>query len=112
MVASMDEAQERRMARNGQKDVVDGENSAPKTAEYTPKLSVETANTETNSLPKTVVSVPHLQNETETPTSPVSQDGETFSLKLNHTRPRFASGNIGFVLKMQVSQEQHLVYHL
>ena len=81
------------------KDVVDGENSAPKTAEYTPKLSVETANTETNSLPKTVVSVPHLQNETETPTSPVSQDGETFSLKLNHTRPRFASGNIGFVLK-------------
>ncbi|XBW38255.1 hypothetical protein QEN19_003844 [Hanseniaspora menglaensis] len=46
------------------------------------------------------LSISSLQSTDEyEPSSLISQEGETFSLKLNNRRPRFASGNVGFVLK-------------
>jgi hypothetical protein len=82
------------------KDVVESENTKKKSQdvpEYKPEVPEEGSKEST--LQKTYISVPRLQNDSETPSSPVTQEGETFSLKLNHSRPRFASGNIGFVLK-------------
>lgn len=38
-------------------------------------------------------------DSSDAPSSPLSQEGETFSLKLNNVRPRFVSGNVGFALK-------------
>ncbi|KAL6935408.1 hypothetical protein ACO0R3_000451 [Hanseniaspora guilliermondii] len=82
------------------KDVVDTDTrkKSQEAPEHKPEAFEEFSN-DKSTPKKTYISVPHLHNELETPTSPLTQEGETFSLKLNHSRPRFASGNIGFVLK-------------
>ncbi|OBA25616.1 DUF726-domain-containing protein [Hanseniaspora valbyensis NRRL Y-1626] len=71
------------------------QNELEEVAEYVPESKVDTTS-DSNKLNKDVSG---LKQDDDECSSPVFQEGETFSLKLNKSRPRFVSGNVGFALK-------------
>ncbi|KAL6927390.1 hypothetical protein ACO0SA_003688 [Hanseniaspora valbyensis] len=77
------------------------QNEVEEVAEYVPEKITETkvdTTLDSSKLNKDVSGLKQDGDDDEC-SSPVFQEGETFSLKLNKSRPRFVSGNVGFVLK-------------
>lgn len=77
------------------------QNEPEEVPEYVPEKVPETkvdTTSDSNKLNKDVSGLKQDADDDEC-SSPVFQEGETFSLKLNKSRPRFVSGNVGFVLK-------------